>query len=166
MILSDRDIKQALEDGDLKISPYPDDVQFQPCSVDLRLGEDFKIQTGESFDEISGGIPIFPGESVLATTHEWVEIPDRMVAFVHGKSTVGRSFILVHTAGLVDPGFEGEITLEIVNLGKRSFFLEPGMRICQMTFELLTSECQRPYDTEGLKSKYQGQRGATEGLWR
>lgn len=180
MILSDRDIRLALERGEIVIEPVHDlALQIQPCSVDLRLGPTFalfrqsstplidpdihqasdftetiEIKDGESF-------VLHPGEFVLASTVERVVIPDNLLAKVDGRSSLGRLAILIHaTAGFVDPGFRGTITLELSNVGKLPVALRPGMRICQISFEQLSSTCERPYGAS-RGSKYQDQVGPT-----
>ena len=182
MILSDRDIKQALNSGDLVIEPLEDEAaQIQPASVDLRLGDEFVGFQDLEFDEgyfdlgfsraddyctrlplnETEGFVILPGEFVLGTTIEIVKLPDYLVGRVDGRSSIGRMGILIHaTAGFIDPGFEGKITLEISNIGIFPVMLRPGMRFCQISFEQLTTRAERPYGT-GRGSKYQGQTGVT-----
>ncbi len=179
MILSDADILARLAEGDLGIEPLADvDQQVQPASVDLRLGERFlefqrtnipcihptqADEVGEYVTETT--VPegeefiLHPGDFVLGTTVERVTIPDDLVAHVEGRSSLGRLAIVVHaTAGLADPGYEGQITLELSNLGTAPVALSPGMRISQLTFTELTSPADRPYGDE-RGSKYQDQDG-------
>jgi dCTP deaminase len=179
MILSDDDILARLEAGDLVVDPLDDiDMQVQPASVDLRLGEEFlefqraniscihpnrESEISEYVDETT--VPegeefvLHPGDFVLGTTKERVGIPDDLVAHVEGRSSLGRLAVVVHaTAGLCDPGYEGQITLELSNLGTAPVALTPGMRISQLTFTELTSPAARPYGAE-RGSKYQGQSG-------
>ncbi len=179
MILSDADILKRLEAGELVIEPIDDlDLQIQPASVDLRLGEEFLefqranipcihpereqevdeyvtetvVEEGEEFI-------LHPGDFVLGTTHERVEIPPDLIAHVEGRSSLGRLAVVVHaTAGLCDPGYRGQITLELSNLGTAPVALTPGMRISQLTFTELTSPADRPYGA-GRGSKYQDQTG-------
>jgi dCTP deaminase len=179
MILSDDDILARLEAGDLVVDPLDDiDMQVQPASVDLRLGEEFlEFQRANipcihpnREDEISDYVEetvvpegeefvLHPGDFVLGTTKERVAIPDDLVAHVEGRSSLGRLAIVVHaTAGLADPGYEGQITLELSNLGTAPVALTPGMRISQLTFTELSSPAARPYGAE-RGSKYQGQSG-------
>ncbi|WP_330632760.1 dCTP deaminase [Halocatena halophila] len=179
MILSDRDILERLEAGDLAIEPIDDpELQIQPASVDLRLGREFlefqrtnipcihptsEHEVAEYVEEttVSGDeeFILHPGDFVLGTTHERVAIPDDLIAHVEGRSSLGRLAIVVHaTAGLCDPGFEGKITLELSNLGAAPVSLTPGMRISQLTFTELSSPADRPYGTE-RGSKYQHQDG-------
>lgn len=179
MILSDQDILKRLETGDLEISPLRDiDQQVQPASVDLRLGETFlefhrtnipcihpnserevsDYVTETTIDE-GDDFVLHPGDFVLATTVESVTIPPDIVGHVEGRSSLGRLAIVVHsTAGLADPGYKGQITLELSNLGVAPVALTPGMRIAQMTFTQMTSPADRPYGAE-RGSKYQGQSG-------
>ena len=179
MILSDDDILARLEAGDLVVDPIDDiDMQVQPASVDLRLGEEFlefqraniscihpnrEEEISEYVDETvvpeGDEFILHPGDFVLGTTKERVAIPDDLVAHVEGRSSLGRLAIVVHaTAGLCDPGYEGQITLELSNLGTAPVALTPGMRISQLTFTELTSPAARPYGAE-RGSKYQGQSG-------
>jgi dCTP deaminase len=184
MILSDADILARLAEGDLVIEPLADvDTQVQPASVDLRLGSEFlefrrtnipcihpdeasevddyvretHVAEGEEF-------VLHPGDFVLGTTRERVAIPPDLVAHVEGRSSLGRLAVVVHaTAGLADPGYEGQITLELSNLGNAPVALTPGMRISQLTFTELTSPAERPYGEE-RGSKYQGQDGPQASL--
>ncbi|TKX76949.1 dCTP deaminase [Halorubrum sp. SD626R] len=179
MILSDADILSRLADGDLAIEPLDDvDQQVQPASVDLRLGERFlefqrtnipcihpteAAEVGEYVTETTvdqgDEFILHPGDFVLGTTAERVAIPDDLVAHVEGRSSLGRLAIVVHaTAGLCDPGYEGQITLELSNLGTAPVALSPGMRVSQLTFTELTSAADRPYGAE-RGSKYQNQDG-------
>ncbi|QAU12774.1 dCTP deaminase [Halorubrum sp. BOL3-1] len=179
MILSDADILGRLAEGDLAVEPLDDvDKQVQPASVDLRLGERFlefqrtnipcihpteADEVGEYVTETT--VPegdefiLHPGDFVLGTTVERVAIPDDLVAHVEGRSSLGRLAIVVHaTAGLCDPGYEGQITLELSNLGTAPVALSPGMRVSQLTFTELKNAADRPYGAE-RGSKYQGQDG-------
>ncbi|MBF4468282.1 MAG: dCTP deaminase [Methanobrevibacter arboriphilus] len=177
-ILSDKDIKEYLKEGKISIDPLEDfEKQIQPSSVDLRIGNEFKgfkiikkpfidpkdpedldsymdsmhIKEGESFI-------IHPNEFALATTYETVKIPDNLVARVEGRSSMGRLGITMHvTAGYIDPGFEGKITLEISNIGKMPVALYPGQRACQIVFETMTSSAEKPYGHPERDSKYMGQ---------
>ncbi|WP_435126878.1 dCTP deaminase [Halobaculum sp. D14] len=179
MILADTDILARLRDGDLVVDPLDDvDMQVQPASVDLRLGSEFlefrrtNIPCIHPNDErevdeyvTETHVPegddfiLHPGDFVLGTTKERVEIPPDLVAHVEGRSSLGRLAIVVHaTAGLCDPGFEGRITLELSNLGNAPVALSPGMRVSQLTFTELKSPAERPYGVE-RGSKYQGQGG-------
>lgn len=179
MILSDRDIRARLAQGDVVITPLDDpDLQIQPASVDLRLSSTFVVyrlphvscidpqdaQSVEGYTETIEVAPgdafvLQPGEFALGSTLEKVRIPPDLVARVEGRSSIGRLAIVVHaTAGFIDPGFEGQITLELSNLGRCAVKLYPGMRISQVVFHTMTSPAERPYGTE-RGSKYQGQGG-------
>ncbi len=177
-ILSDRDIIKYLDEGKITIDPLEDPSrQIQPSSVDLRIGNEFKgfriirkpcidpldksdlDSYMESF-HIKQGEPfiIHPGEFALATTYETVKLPDDLVARVEGRSSMGRLGITMHvTAGDIDPGFEGKITLEISNIGKMPVALYTGQRVCQIVFETMTTPSLRPYGHPERDSKYMGQ---------
>jgi len=180
VILSDRDIKRYLREGRIRIEPLDREVQVQPSSVDLRLGNHFKIfkhtrkshidplrdnveeYTEDVFIGDGESFILHPGEFVLATTKEWVEVPPELVARVEGRSSLGRLALLVHaTAGFIDAGFRGRITLELSNVGKMPIALRPGMRICQLAFELMSSPAERPYGHPSRESKYQNQESVT-----
>jgi dCTP deaminase len=179
MILSDADIRDRLEDGSLVVEPLADpELQIQPASVDLRLGREFlefenaniscihpesEREVDEYVREVvvdeADDYVLHPGDFVLGTTVERVEIPPDLIAHVEGRSSLGRLAIVVHaTAGLADPGYRGQITLELSNLGRAPVALSPGMRISQLTFTELSSPAERPYGA-GRGSKYQGQSG-------
>lgn len=180
MILSDRDIEYELKEGDLVVEPIDDlEQQIQPASIDLRLGEEFSSLPDEEIisvnDDLSELEPanewsvptgelfaLDPGQFVLGTTLERVEIPPHLLGRLEGRSSVGRLSIEIHsTAGIIDPGYEGEITLEITNNSSSTIVLEPGMRAGQLLIEQLTSPSRRPYgDDRG--SKYQNQSGPTQ----
>jgi dCTP deaminase len=179
MILSDADIIRRLDEGDLVVEPIDDPaLQIQPASVDLRLGETFlefkrtnipcihpdSEQEVESYvDETT--VPegeefiLHPGDFVLGTTKERVEIPADLLAHVEGRSSLGRLAVVVHaTAGVVDPGYRGQITLELSNLGTAPVALTPGTRISQLIFTELKNASERPYGSD-RGSKYQDQQG-------
>ena len=177
-ILSDRDIKKCLETGEILIEPLENpERQIQPSSVDLRIGNEFKgfriirkpcIDPMDKTDidsymesfYIDDGEPfiIHPGEFALATTYETVKLPDNLVARVEGRSSMGRLGITMHvTAGYIDPGFQGRITLEISNIGKMPVALYTGQRVCQIVFETMTSPSEKPYGHPDRDSKYMGQ---------
>ncbi len=178
-ILSDVDIKRYLDEKKIIIDPIKDEKQIQPSSVDLRIGNEFKgfkIITKpyiDPFDEtdleeymntfkIEENQPfiIHPGEFTLATTLETVKLPENIVARVEGRSSMGRLGITMHvTAGYIDPGFEGKITLEISNIGKMPVALYPEQRVCQVVFETMTSPSIMPYGHSKRDSKYMGQTG-------
>jgi dCTP deaminase len=179
MILSDRDILRRLDEGDLVVEPLDDpEIQVQPASVDLRLGSEFlefqhanipcihpnsEQEVADYVEETvvdeGGEYILHPGDFVLGTTHERVEIPADLIAHVQGRSSLGRLAIVIHaTAGVVDPGYCGQITLELSNLGTAPVSLTPGMRISQLILTELTSAAERPYGAE-RGSKYQDQSG-------
>jgi dCTP deaminase len=179
MILSDADILRRLEEGDLVVDPIDDlDLQIQPASVDLRLVREFlefqrtnipcihpdaEAEVDEYVDEtvVDEGdeFVLHPGDFVLGTTKERVEIPPDLLAHVQGRSSLGRLAVVVHaTAGVVDPGYRGQITLELSNLGTAPVALTPDMRISQLTFTELKSPAERPYGSD-RGSKYQDQDG-------
>jgi dCTP deaminase len=169
MILSDRDIKQAIKDKRIKITPKPDyKTQLGSCSLDLRLGYHFRVfkhrrrpfldpldpDTMKNMTEevkISTKEPyvIQPDEFVLASILEWVELPDDISARIDGRSSLGRIGLVIHsTAGHIDAGFRGSITMELTNIGMMPILLYPKMRICQLVFEPLSSPAERPYNTK------------------
>lgn len=179
MILSDGDIRKRLADGELEIGPLEDpELQIQPASVDLRLGREFLEFQRTNIPSINPNseteideyvsetvVPegddfiLHPGDFVLGTTIERVAIPPDLIAHVEGRSSLGRLAIVVHaTAGLCDPGYRGQITLELSNLGAAPVALSPGMRVSQLTFTELSSPAERPYG-EDRGSKYQEQSG-------
>ena len=176
MVLSDTDILKEIKKGHVKIVPFNEE-RVQPSSVDLTLKNSFRVfshQHAALIDpkepvstytdeiKIKDGKPfiIHPGDFVLGSTEEFVEIPIDMVARIEGKSSLGRLGIIIHaTAGFVDPGFKGDLTLEISNVGKIPVALYPGMRIAQLSLMYLSSPATQPY---GVKNNYQGQTGATE----
>ncbi|WP_433625828.1 dCTP deaminase [Halomicrococcus sp. NG-SE-24] len=179
MILSDADILRRLEEGDLVVDPLDDPaLQIQPASVDLRLGEQFlEFQHAnipcihpDSEKEVENYVTettvpegeefiLHPGDFVLGTTKERVEIPPDLLAHVEGRSSFGRLAVVIHaTAGVVDPGYCGQITLELSNLGTAPVALTPGTRISQLIFTELKTPSDRPYGSE-RGSKYQDQEG-------
>ncbi len=179
MILSDRSIKEELAQGRIVIEPLDEDC-IQPASVDVRLDRQIRtfpppehyslLDVRTDLDKITDlqEIPdphpfvLEPGQFVLASTIETVRIPDDIVARIEGKSSLGRLGLLVHaTAGYVDPGFQGQLTLELSNVAKARITLFYGMRIGQLSFLRLTTAAERPYGSPELGSKYQGQTGPT-----
>lgn len=163
MILSDASIRRQMSLNRIVIKPDPSDWQYQPASVDLTLGNDFL-----SPYEVTGPVfhkeyyTILPGECILATTVEHIEVPDDLVARVEGKSSWGRRFILAHaTAGYIDPGFRGNITLELTNLSRTLVSLPVGSPIAQVSFQWVDQPVSRPYGTPDLGSHYQDQDGVT-----
>lgn len=169
-VLSDKDLKAAILQGELSIQPLNMETQIQPASIDLTLGIQFKqLQalpvdtrqeppTAESYVVLpETAVTINPGEFLLATTREHVQIPDNMIARVEGRSSLARLGLAVHvTAGFIDPGFTGQITLEIANHSPAPIAIYPGQRICQIVIEQLSSPAEHPY-----AGKYQHQTGPT-----
>ncbi len=154
-ILSDKDIKKYIENGELLIEHW-DEENLQPSSVDLHLAFILKNLDGELFDLRSKDYVLKPHQFILGSTREYVEIPYDLVGIVEGRSSLGRLGITAHiTAGYIDPGFKGNITLEIANVSDKDFILKRDMNICQIVFETLSSTCEKPYGHEDLKSKYQ-----------
>lgn len=166
MILSDKTLKILIAGEQLGISPI-EEGQIQPASVDIRIGDSFSemsARVGEPL-EMSSRIKyevrraeryvIHPGQFVLATTMEYFKLPHNLTAFVEGRSSIGRLGLFIQNAGWVDPGFEGEITLELFNASCNSIVLEKGRRVGQLVFALLDRDAENPY-----KGKYQRQQGA------
>jgi dCTP deaminase len=179
MILSDRDIRSLLKSREIIIKSSDKSYlkNIGPSSLDLRLGKYFKLYehtksalldpaNPETFKNCSRQIEIkkpgeafilHPGDFVLGATEEWVELPDHLVARVEGRSSLGRLGVIVHsTAGFVDPGFGGNITLEITNINTMPVALYPGMRVCQLAFETMTSAAEVSYAAKATQ-KYMGQ---------
>jgi dCTP deaminase len=173
MVLSDRDIIERVESGSLEIEPF-ERANVEPASVDFRLGRSFKkpIKTGKIIDTRSGegqpyrkftadSIVLEPGDSYLATTLETISLPDDLCADVVGRSSLGRLFVSAHeTAGFCDPGFEGQVTLEMTNENPNPVRLHANDRVCQFVFSELSSRAIKSYGHDG--SQYQKQSGATE----
>ena len=160
MMLSDISIQDLLRQGDLVISPMPRNMAFQPASVDLALGNEFMSPYADIKSTPGSYYTILPGECVLGTTRERVVLPDDVVGRVEGKSSWGRRFLLVHTtAGFIDPGFRGQITLELTNLSRVPLSLTVGEPICQISFAFTDRAVSRPYGSAGLNSHYQDQVG-------
>lgn len=182
-VLSDGTILQLVEDGRIRIDPW-DPALVQPASVDLRLGDSFRVfhNYRASFidlrkppenltEEVTVGAEesfvIHPGEFCLGRTLEWVELPDDIVARIEGKSSLGRLGLIVHaTAGFCDPGWKGTLTLELNNLTRVPIILHPGLEIAQLSFMMLDRPALRPYGSADLGSHYQGQRAATASRYR
>ncbi len=170
MILSDKTIRSLLRSGQLGIDPL-EDFQIQPASVDIRLGNTFSVveagsnailrmDTKVQYRNIaSERFLLLPGQFVLATTMEYFRLPDNMTAFVEGRSSIGRLGLFIQNAGWVDPGFEGEITLELFNASSCAIELQAGRRVGQLVFAQLDRDAEKPY-----RGKYQGQRSATGSL--
>lgn len=167
MIISDKTIQRMLAEGSLRIDPM-EDGQIQPASVDIRLGRTFSVVE----DSPSGIITLdneihykmiesdtyilLPGQFVLATTMEYIALPNDLTAFVEGRSSLGRMGLFIQNSGWVDPGFEGEITLELYNANRCAIELKAGRRVGQLVFAKMDDVAANPY-----RGKYQGQRGAT-----
>ena len=175
MILSDRTIREQLAAGRIVIDPLDPDA-LQPSSVDLRLDSRFRVFRNHTMGHIdvkqnlekltdlveAGDDPfmLHPGEFVLGSTLERVAVPDDLVARLEGKSSLGRLGLLIHsTAGFVDAGFDGQLTLELSNVATLPITLYPGMRIGQISFQQMTTAADVPYGSAELKSKYKNQQG-------
>ena len=178
MLLSDGDIRQELESGRVGLDPL-DLSMVQPSSVDVRLDRFFRLLDNHKYQHIdpsldqpdltrlvevdaSESFVLHPGEFVLGATFEVVTLPDDIAARLEGKSSLGRLGLLTHsTAGFIDPGFSGHVTLELSNVATLPITLWPGMKIGQLCFFRLSSPAEHPYGSEKYGSRYQGQRGPT-----
>ena len=164
-VLSDGTIRRMVEEGRIGIEPWDPDM-IQPASIDLRLGNSFRVfhnHRARAIDLRDPPFVVHPGEFVLARTEEHVVLPDDVVARIEGKSSLGRLGLIVHaTAGFVDPGFSGTLTLEVTNLTRIPIELWPGLPIAQLSFMALDAPAQRPYGHPDLGSHYHGQVEATE----
>ncbi|MBG6212683.1 MAG: dCTP deaminase [Cryobacterium sp.] len=178
MLLSDRDIKAELDSGRIGLEPL-DAAMIQPSSIDVRLDRLFRlfdnhkyayIDPAEDQPELTHLIEtkpdepfiLHPGEFVLGATYEQVTLPDNVAARLEGKSSLGRLGLLTHsTAGFIDPGFSGHVTLELSNVATLPIKLWPGMKIGQLCFFQLSSPAEKPYGSSEYGSRYQGQRGPT-----
>jgi dCTP deaminase len=178
VLLSDRDIKAEIDAGRIVIKPYEPSM-VQPSTIDVRLDNQFRvfhnhryqvIDVKQRMDDLTELIEVregeafmlHPGEFVLASTREWVELPDDLAGRLEGKSSLGRLGLVTHsTAGFVDPAFQGHLTLELSNLANLPITLYPGMKIGQLAFIRLSSPTETPYGSRELNSKYQGQEGPT-----
>lgn len=176
MVLSDVDIKRYIAQGKIKISPELPPEQYGSCSIDFRLGNEFSVfdhsrhpfidlRERTAIQDLMQTVTVKPGESfilqprefALAITEEHIEIDDDVLGRLEGRSSLGRIGIIVHgTAGLFDPGWRGKATLELSNLGRMPVALYPGMRICSMTFEQLSTPSSTPYHKKP-GNKYAGQ---------
>ena len=178
MIFSDRTILESIESGRIEIDPF--DASFvQPSSVDLRVDSIFWVFENHRYPHIDPREPqedltkavtvpvdeafvLHPGEFVLGSTFERVRLGSDIVARLEGKSSLGRLGLLIHsTAGFVDPGFDGYLTLELSNVANLPIAIYPGMKIGQISFYQMTTEADHPYGSSEAGSKYQGQRGPT-----
>ena len=178
MLLSDRDIKAEINAGRVKVEPF-DGAMIQPSSVDVRLDRFFRVFENHKYSVIDPSIEqsdltrevaveaneefiLHPGEFVLASTYEVITLPDDIAGRLEGKSSLGRLGLLTHsTAGFIDPGFSGHITLELSNVANLPVKLFPGMKIGQLCLIKLSSPAEHPYGSEKYGSRYQGQRGPT-----
>jgi dCTP deaminase len=178
VLLSDRDIKAEIDTERVRLEPY-DPGMIQPSSIDVRLDKYFRLFDNHKYPvidpsldqpdltrlvEVSSddGFVLHPGEFVLGSTLETVTLPDDLAARVEGKSSLGRLGLMTHaTAGFVDPGFSGHVTLELSNVATLPIILWPGMKIGQLCFFRLSSPAENPYGSAKYGSHYQGQRGPT-----
>ncbi len=179
MLLSDRDIRAEIDDKRVVLEPY-DPEMIQPSSVDVRLDRFFRVFENHRYPHIdpaedqpdltrlvepaSADEPfiLHPGEFVLGSTYEVITLPDDVAARLEGKSSLGRLGLLTHsTAGFIDPGFSGHVTLELSNVATLPIKLWPGMKIGQLCFFRLSSPAENPYGSAKYGSRYQGQRGPT-----
>ena len=178
MILSDRTLREEIAAGRIVVEPF-DDSCVQPSSIDLHLDHRFlvfrnhtmgHIDVRKDLTELTEQVEadeddpfiLHPGEFVLGSTLERIAVPDDLVGRVEGKSSLGRLGLLIHsTAGFIDAGFDGHITLELANVASLPITLYPGMKIGQVSFMQMTSPADNPYGAGAKGSKYQGQRGPT-----
>ena len=178
MLLSDHDIKAEINSGRVKVEPF-DGAMIQPSSVDVRLDRFFRVFENHKYSVIDPSIEqpdltrevaveaneefiLHPGEFVLASTYEVITLPDDIAGRLEGKSSLGRLGLLTHsTAGFIDPGFSGHITLELSNVANLPVKLFPGMKIGQLCLIRLSSPAENPYGSALYGSRYQGQRGPT-----
>lgn len=178
MLLSDRDLRAEIEQGRVRLEPF-DPSMIQPSSIDVRLDRFFRVFENHKYPfidprqeqaDLTRGVEVrsdeafvlHPGEFVLGSTYEVVTLPDDLAARVEGKSSLGRLGLLTHaTAGFVDPGFSGHVTLELSNVSTLPVMLWPGMKVGQLCFFRLSSPAEHPYGSSVYGSRYQGQRGPT-----
>ena len=178
MVLSDRTIRAEIDAGRIAFDPY-DPSLIQPSSVDVRVDRSFRVfhnarhpfidvrKAQEDLTELvtvpgDEAFILHPGEFVLGQTLERVRLPDDIVARLEGKSSLGRLGLLIHsTAGFIDPGWDGHVTLEHSNVANLPITIYPGMKIGQLSFVQLSEAAEHPYGSAGIGSKYQGQRGPT-----
>ncbi|GAA4669795.1 dCTP deaminase [Nocardioides nanhaiensis] len=178
MLLSDRDILAEIDAERIRLDPW-EPAMLQPSSIDVRLDRFFRVFENHRYPHIDPAADqsdltrmvepegdeafiLHPGEFVLGSTYEVVSLPDDVAARVEGKSSLGRLGLLTHaTAGFVDPGFSGHVTLELANVATLPIKLYPGMKIGQFCFFRLSSASEHPYGAEKYGSRYQGQRGPT-----
>ncbi|MGP4109426.1 dCTP deaminase [Streptomyces sp. 4N509B] len=178
MLLSDKDIRTEIDAGRVRIDPF-DPSMVQPSSIDVRLDRYFRVFENHRYPHIDPSVEqpdltrmieppgdepfiLHPGEFVLASSYEVVTLPEDIASRLEGKSSLGRLGLLTHsTAGFIDPGFSGHVTLELSNVATLPIKLWPGMKIGQLCMFRLTSPAERPYGTSGVGSRYQDQRGPT-----
>jgi dCTP deaminase len=178
VILSDRTLREQIAAGRIVIEPF-DDALVQPSSIDVKISNLFRVfrnhtaavidvkENQENLTELitiadDGVFMLHPGEFVLGSTLERIAVPDDLVARIEGKSSLGRLGLIIHsTAGFIDAGFDGHVTLELANLANLPITLYPGMKIGQISFIKMTSPAENPYGSGAKGSKYQGQRGPT-----
>ncbi|MBP2339789.1 dCTP deaminase [Saccharothrix coeruleofusca] len=178
MLLSDRDLRKEVDSQRLVLEPF-DDAMVQPSSIDVRLDRFFRVFNNTRYTHIDPSIQqddltslvepvddepfvLHPGEFVLGSTFESVSLPDDLAGRLEGKSSLGRLGLLTHsTAGFIDPGFTGHITLELSNVANLPIMLWPGMKIGQLCLFRLSSSAEFPYGSREAGSRYQGQRGPT-----
>ena len=178
MLLSDKDIRTEIDNGRVGIDPYEPSM-VQPSSIDVRLDRFFRVFENHRYPHIDPAVEqpdltrlvepekddafiLHPGEFVLASTYEVISLPDDIASRLEGKSSLGRLGLLTHsTAGFIDPGFSGHVTLELSNVATLPIKLWPGMKIGQLCLFRLTSSAEFPYGSDKYGSRYQGQRGPT-----
>ncbi|MFE0458115.1 dCTP deaminase [Kitasatospora sp. NPDC058965] len=178
MLLSDKDIRHEIDKGRVVIDPF-DPAMVQPSSIDVRLDRFFRVFENHRYPHIDPAqeqpdltrlvepegdeaFILHPGEFVLASTYEVISLPDDVASRLEGKSSLGRLGLLTHsTAGFIDPGFSGHVTLELSNVATLPIKLYPGMKIGQLCLFRLSSPSEHPYGSERYGSRYQGQRGPT-----
>ena len=178
MLLSDRDIRSCVDSGRVRLEPW-DPQMIQPSSIDVHLDRFFRLFNNHKYPVIDpaadqpeltrlvdvsaeGSLILHPGEFVLGSTYEKVTLADDVAARLEGKSSLGRLGLLTHsTAGFIDPGFSGHVTLELSNTATLPIALYPGMKVGQLCFFQLSSAAEKPYGSGASGSRYQGQRGPT-----
>jgi dCTP deaminase len=178
VVLSDRTIRRLLDEGRIGIDPYEASL-LQPSSVDVRVDRYFRVFRNSRYPFIDvktnqedltevvevtddEAFILHPGEFVLGSTLERITLPEDVVGRLDGKSSLGRLGLLIHsTAGFIDPGWDGHVTLELSNVANLPITIYAGMKIGQLSFVQLSEPAERPYGSEGIGSKYQGQRGPT-----
>jgi len=178
VVLSDRTIERLIDEGSIGIDPYDAEL-LQPSSVDVRVDRFFRVFHNARYPYIDVKEPqedltelveideerpfiLHPGEFVLGSTLERIVLPDDLVARLEGKSSLGRLGLLIHsTAGFIDPGWDGHVTLELSNVANLPITIYPAMKIGQLSFVQMSEPAETPYGSGGLGSKYQGQRGPT-----